>query len=79
MEKYGIGGTLKVFGTPEENGSGKITMLDEGIFEGVDMSLIMHPSDMSMADDISFAAVNKVYTFRGKRPIHKLSLVGVSA
>lgn len=36
MEKYGIGGTLKVFGTPaEENGSGKITMLDEGIFEGV--------------------------------------------
>ena len=38
MEKYGIGGTLKVLGTPaEENGSGKITMLDEGIF---DLSLI---------------------------------------
>ena len=70
MEKYGIGGTLKVFGTPaEENGSGKITMLDEGIFEGVDMFLIMHPSDLSMADDISFAAVNKVYTFKGK-PAH---------
>ena len=81
MEKYGIGGTLKVFGTPaEENGSGKITMLDEGIFEGVDMSLIMHPSDMSMADDISFAAVNKVYTFKGK-PAHTAACpwVGASA
>ena len=70
MEKYGIGGTLKVLGTPaEENGSGKITMLDEGIFDDVDMALIMHPSDMSMADDISFAAVNKTYTFTGK-PAH---------
>lgn len=70
MERYGIGGTLKVLGTPaEENGSGKITMLDEGIFDGVDMALIMHPSDMSMADDISFAAVNKTYTFTGK-PAH---------
>ena len=70
MEKYGIGGKLKVLGTPaEENGSGKITMLDEGIFEGVDTALIMHPSDMSMADDISFAAVNMKYTFKG-RPAH---------
>ena len=33
------------------------------------MALIMHPSDMSMADDISFAAVNKTYTFTGK-PAH---------
>ena len=40
MEKYGIGGTQKVLGTPaEENGSGKITMLDEGIFDGVDMEI----------------------------------------
>lgn len=70
MEKYHIGGVLKVLGTPaEENGCGKITMLDEGIFEGIDMALIMHPSDMSMADDISFAAVNKTYTFHGK-PAH---------
>lgn len=66
MEKYGVGGKLKVLGTPaEENGSGKITMLDEGFFKDVDMALIMHPSDMSMADDISFAAVNMTYTFKG--------------
>lgn len=70
MEKYEIGGKLRVLGTPaEENGCGKITMLDEGFFEDVDMALIMHPSDMSMADDISFAAVNMTYTFKG-RPAH---------
>lgn len=79
MEKYGIGGTLKVLGTPaEENGSGKITMLEEGIFEGIDMALIMHPSDMSMADDISFAAVNKIYTFKGK-PAHTAACLWVGA
>ena len=75
MEKYGIGGTLKVFGTPaEENGSGKITMLDEGIFEGVDMSLIMHPSDLSMADDISFE--QGVYLQGKTGPYSSLSLGG---
>lgn len=81
MEKYGLGGTLKVLGTPaEENGAGKITMLDEGFFKGIDMALIMHPSDMSMADDISFAAVNKIYTFKGK-PAHTAACpwVGASA
>lgn len=81
MEKYGIGGTLKVLGTPaEENGSGKITMLEEGIFAGIDMALIMHPCDMSMADDISFAAVNKTYTFTGK-PAHTAACpwIGASA
>lgn len=70
MEKYEIGGKLRVLGTPaEENGCGKITMLDEGFFEDIDMALIMHPSDMSMADDISFAAVNMTYTFKG-HPAH---------
>lgn len=70
LEKYGIGGTLKIMGTPaEENGSGKITMIEEGFFKDIDMSLIMHPSDESMADDISFAAVNKTYTFKGS-PAH---------
>ena len=70
MEKYEIGGTLKVMGCPaEEILIGKVTMLEEGAFEGIDMALVMHPSDESMADDIAFACVNKVYTFKGK-PAH---------
>ncbi len=70
MEKYEIGGTLKVMGCPaEEILVGKVTMLNEGAFDGIDMALVMHPSDESMADDIAFAAVNKIYTFKGK-PAH---------
>lgn len=70
MEKYEIGGTLKVMGCPaEEILVGKVTMLNEGAFDGIDMAIVMHPSDESMADDIAFAAVNKIYTFKGK-PAH---------
>lgn len=70
MEKYEIGGTLKIMGSPaEEILVGKVTMLNEGAFDGIDMALVMHPSDESMADDIAFAAVNKIYTFKGK-PAH---------
>jgi len=70
MEKYEIGGTLKVMGCPaEEILVGKVTMLKEGAFDGIDMAIVMHPSDESMADDIAFAAVNKSYTFKGK-PAH---------
>ena len=70
MEKYDLGGTLKVMGCPaEEILIGKVTMLNEGAFDGIDMALVMHPSDESMADDIAFACVNKVYTFKGK-PAH---------
>jgi len=70
MEKYEIGGTLKVMGCPaEEILVGKVTMLKEGAFDGIDMAIVMHPSDESMADDIAFAAVNKIYTFKGK-PAH---------
>ena len=66
MEKYEIGGTLKVMGCPaEEILVGKVPMLNEGAFDGFDMAIVMHPSDESMADDIAFAAVNKIYTFKG--------------
>lgn len=66
MEKYEIGVTLKIMGSPaEEILVGKVTMLNEGAFNGIDMALVMHPSDESMADDIAFAAVNKIYTFKG--------------
>ena len=79
MEEHGIGGKLRVLGTPaEENGSGKITMVEEGIFSDVDAALIMHPNDVSIADDISFAAVNMTYTFTGK-PAHSAACPWVGA
>ena len=67
MEKNQLGGVLKVIGTPaEERVGGKILMLREGVFEGLNAAMLMHPSGNSMPDDISFASVNLRFTFHGK-------------
>lgn len=67
IKKYDIEGTVKVFGTPaEERVGGKITMIREGVFKGVDAALILHPCDASIPDDISFAQVNLKFDFSGK-------------
>ena len=45
MEETETAGTLKVIGTPaEEGGGGKIILIKQGIFEGVDAVLMMHPT-----------------------------------
>lgn len=42
MEKFGIDGTVQILGTPaEENGGGKIVLLEQGAYSGVDASLMM--------------------------------------
>ncbi|TKI02627.1 M20 family metallopeptidase [Martelella alba] len=70
MERNGLGGTVKVFGTPaEEIGVGKIKMIEAGVFAGVDAAMLMHPSDIAMADDISFANATFEYHFTGS-PAH---------
>lgn len=67
MEKFNLGGKVTVLGTPaEENGSGKIQMIREGAFKGIDYAIIMHPTNESIPDDISYAAANIEYTFYGK-------------
>ena len=67
MEKYDIKGRLRVVGTPaEENGSGKVLMIKEGYFKDIDAALLMHPTNKSMPDDISYSAVNIEYEFTGK-------------
>jgi aminobenzoyl-glutamate utilization protein B len=46
MEKNHLAGTIKVFGTPaEEGGSGKVYMVRAGLFNGVDAVLHWHPGD----------------------------------
>jgi amidohydrolase len=48
LETSGLAGTVKVLGTPgEENKGGKIILLEEGFFEGVDFVLMAHPSTSS--------------------------------
>lgn len=41
-----LGITLVVFGTPaEENGGGKVLLIEAGAFEGVDLAMMVHPSN----------------------------------
>ena len=65
MEKYDIGGVLKVLGNSckKKKGSGKTIMVREGVFKGIDAALLMHPMDSSVPDDISFASVAIEFTF----------------
>jgi len=61
LETVGIKGTLKFFGTPaEESASGKVFMVREGVFDGVDAVLSHHPSSMNTADLSSSLANNSV-------------------
>ncbi|CAG8549586.1 16551_t:CDS:2 [Dentiscutata heterogama] len=50
LEKFVIKGTVKLFGTPaEEKGSGKIDLINAGAYDGVDVSLMIHPSPLNGA------------------------------
>ena len=68
MEKHGIKGTVKLFGTPaEETLVGKIFMARDGLFDGVDIMISWHPYDMNGAPNESNLAMTSVkFQFKGK-------------
>jgi len=68
MEKHGIGGTIKFFGCPaEENFSGKVYMVRDGLFDGVDAAVSHHPGSMNAVTLKSSLALNSVkFHFYGK-------------
>jgi aminobenzoyl-glutamate utilization protein B len=68
MEQNKIKGTVKFFGTPaEESASGKVWMVRDGVFDGVDAVLSHHPGSMNVATLASSLANNSVkFHFRGK-------------
>ena len=50
LDARGIDGTVRVYGTPaEEGGSGKVYMTRAGLFDGVDVALHWHPADRNVA------------------------------
>lgn len=60
-ESARIKGTVKFFGCPaEEMGSGKVFMVRDGIFDGVDTVLSHHPGSMNLATLASSLANNSV-------------------
>jgi aminobenzoyl-glutamate utilization protein B len=64
MEENDVAGTIRVYGTPaEEGGSGKVYMVRAGLFDDVDAVLSWHPSDRNAANPASSLA-NKSAKFR---------------
>ena len=68
MEKHGIKGTVKVFGTPaEETLVGKVFMGRDGVFDGTDIMISWHPGDTNGVDYNSMLAMTSVkFQFKGK-------------
>lgn len=64
MEQSGQAGTLRLYGTPaEEGGAGKVYMVRAGLFDDVDVVLHWHPGDENSAGAASTLS-NKSAKFR---------------
>lgn len=64
MESNNVKGTIKLYGTPaEEGGSGKVYMVRAGLFEDVDTVLHWHPSSRNAANPATSLA-NKSARFK---------------
>lgn len=68
LKEQGFKGTLKVFGTPaEEGGSGKVFMIRAGVFNGVDAVLSWHPGDSNrLFLSTTLANISARVRFRGQ-------------
>ncbi|MEQ9315487.1 MAG: amidohydrolase, partial [Henriciella sp.] len=67
LEDTGTEGTIRVYGTPaEEGGSGKVYMTRAGLFDDVDIAFHWHPDDEnSAAADTSLANRSAKFRFHG--------------
>lgn len=68
IEAGKLKGTIRFFGTPaEEAVGGKLYMLRDGVFKGVDVMLAWHPSDEMQSDTKSSQAlVDLMVEFKGR-------------
>ncbi|MGI9952591.1 amidohydrolase [Moorellaceae bacterium AZ2] len=66
-------GEVVVFGTPaEESNGGKVTLVEEGAFAGIDAALMFHPGDANVLEVSSLALEALEFVFNG-RPAHASS------
>jgi aminobenzoyl-glutamate utilization protein B len=68
IDANNVKATIKIFGTPaEEGGAGKVYMVREGLFKGVDAVINWHPSDRNSANAMTCTAVMQgVFRFYGQ-------------
>ena len=66
IHESGVSGTVKVIGTPaEEGGSGKVIWLEQ-VFNDVDLVLHWHPSDANSASPYSTTANKSTFHLQRK-------------
>ena len=67
MQSKGQRGTIRLYGTPAEEGGGaKVYMVREGLFDDVDAVLTWHPGDINGCSPVStLSAIGGVFTFSG--------------
>lgn len=62
-----IGGKIVVLGTPaEETNGAKVDMAEKGIFDGIDVAMILHPDDKNHESGLSLAMDAIQFDFKGK-------------
>ena len=58
--------SVEVFGTPAEEGyGGKIEMLDQGAFDGLDFAMMVHPAPVDIVRAEPFAVAHWEITYKG--------------
>jgi len=67
MQANGVKGTLRMIGTPaEEGGSGKVFMVRDGVFDDVDAVIVWHPGSSNFVDgSSSLANISGKFRFHG--------------
>ena len=67
MKKYGIPGTVRLLGTPaEEDGGGKVVLLERGALEGLDAVMMVHPNWRTVPDTGTSALRKYNVIFHGR-------------
>ncbi|MGX1669412.1 M20 family metallopeptidase [Streptomyces sp. NPDC055400] len=62
-----LGGRLLVVGSPgEEGGGGKVPLIDDGILDGVDAAVMLHPSGENLAAMRTLSRASMNVTFTGR-------------
>ena len=62
-----LGGRVRIVGTPaEEGGGGKVFLLRDGAFEGVDAALMVHPADHDLPTMAAIAIQRLAVTYTGQ-------------
>lgn len=73
LGESGLNGTVVLMGTPaEEQGGGKVVLVEAGCFDGIDCALMVHPAARTQVDDRTLASARLILKYAGK-PAHASS------